>query len=489
MPVIPFSEFRPDMPDLGQWSREALNCVPAEESYRPFPSLVTATNALDARCQGAAWFRDTTGGVKMFAGDATKLYLLADQTWSDVSRTVGGAYAPGNDGSWRFAQFGSLAIGVNGVDTPQKFDLAAGTRFVVLGGSPPTGTFIAVVRDFVVLGKIGVTPQRVQWSGFNNAETTWGTVAATQADFQDLPDGGNVTGIVGGEFGVVFSETAVRRMSYEGPPLVFRFDKIANDIGCSVPNSIASISDRAFFLHKSGFFMVVRGQEIVPIGRGKIDRTFWSGFDEAAYFNCSAAIDPVRSLYIFAYSSGTAGSTATPNRLAIYNWVTERWSRAVLDSELVFNGISHQDYTLEELDAFGDLDSLPYSLDSSYWSGSRSLLLYGFYTDHKSGSFSGPALAATVETAELNTGNGSRSVIRGCRPLIDGGAPRIRAGFRETQQSTVAWGPEVGLTPAGMAPVLGSGRYVRIRATMAAGETWANMQGVDDLDVRKSGGQ
>jgi len=487
MPVIPFAEARFDMPDLSQWAREALNVTPAEESYRPFPSLATTTNALDARCQGAAWFRGTAGATRMFAGDATKLYLLNNVTWGDVSRTVGGAYAPGADGTWRFTQFGSLAIAVNGVDTPQKFDLAAGTRFVVLGGSPPTGTFIATIREFVVMGKIGATPQRVQWSGFNNAETTWGTVAATQADFQDLPDGGNITGLVGGEFGVVFSETAVRRMAYEGPPTIFRFDVIANDIGCSVPNSVAGFLNRAFFLHKSGFYQVVGGQNVVPIGRGKIDRTFWAGFDEAAAFRCSAAIDPVRSLYIFAYPA--AGSAGTPNRLAIYNWVTERWSRAELECELVFNGVSQQSYTLEDLDAFGDLDSLPYSLDSSYWSGALSLLLFGFDTAHKSGSFSGPALAATVETAELNPGGGNRSVVRGCRPLIDGGTPQIQLGARETQQGSVHYGASVGLTPAGMAPVLGSGRYFRVRATLEAGEQWSNAMGVDDLDVRRSGGQ
>jgi hypothetical protein len=53
----------------------------------------------------------------------------------------------------------------------------------------------------------------------------------------------------------------------------------------------------------------------------------------------------------------------------------------------------------------------------------------------------------------------------------------------------VAYGATVGLTPAGMSPVLGSGRYFRVRATMAAGETWNNAIGIDDLDVRRSGGQ
>ena len=79
----------------------------------------------------------------------------------------------------------------------------------------------------------------------------------------------------------------MRRMSYEGPPIVFRIDKIANDIGCSVPGSLAGLIDMAFFLHKSGFYMVQAGQAITPIGRGKIDRTFWAEFDETNHFRSS----------------------------------------------------------------------------------------------------------------------------------------------------------------------------------------------------------
>lgn len=563
MPPIPFAEFRPDMPALSSWAREAQNVVPAEESYRPLNELSGVSSALTARAQGAAWFRGTAGATKMFAGDATKLYLLSSATWSSVpelaatkaitgitqanpgvvtavahgysngdtvyiSGVVGMTqvndlfftvanvatdtfelsgvdtsaytayvsdgtaekatiYSPGADGTWRFTQFGSLAIAVNGVDAPQKFDLASGTNFADLGGSPPIGTFIATVRDFVLMGKIGSTPQRVQWSPFNNAEGTWGQVAATQADFQDLPDGGNVTGLVGGEYGIVFSETAVRRMTYEGPPTVFRIDKIANDIGCSIPNSVAGFIDRAFFLHKSGFYMVVGGQQIAPIGRDKIDRTFWAEFDEANHFRSSSAIDPVRGLYVFAYPAN--GSNGTPNRLLIYNWTTQRWSRAIVECEIVFNGVSQQSYTLEQLDDFGTLETLPYSLDSSFWSGALSLLLFGFDTAHKSGSFSGGTLEATVETGEFNPGKGNRSIVRSCRPLIDGGSPMIAIGARETQQASVAYGAAVGVTPAGLAPLYASGRYFRVRATIPAGGTWNNAQGVDDLDIRPAGGQ
>jgi hypothetical protein len=492
--MIPFGEWRPDMPELSQWAREALNVVPAEESYRPLNGLSGVTNALTARAQGAAWFRGTAGASRMFAGDATKLYLLSGTTWSDVSRTVGGAYAPGADGQWRFTQFGSLALAVNGVDAPQKFDLSAGTNWTALAGSPPVGTYIATVRDFVLMGKIGATPQRVQWSGLNNCEL-WGSIAANQADFQDLPDGGNVTGLVGGEHGVIFQEAAVRRMTYEGAPIVFRIDKIANDLGCSVPGSVAGLLDLAFFVHKSGFYMVQGGQAITPIGRGKIDRTFWAEFDETSQFRASSAIDPVRGLYIFAYPAN--GSGGVPNRLLIYNWATQKWTRAQVTCELVFGGVSQQGYTLEQLDPFGTADTLPYSLDSSFWTGTVSLLLFAFDTSHKSGSFSGATLAATVETPEFNPsallgtgpGQGKRSVIRGCRPLIDGGSPQISLGWRETQQAAVSYGPSVGLTPAGLAPVYQSGRYFRARATMPAASVWSNMQGIDDIDARPAGGQ
>jgi hypothetical protein len=102
----------------------------------------------------------------------------------------------------------------------------------------------------------------------------------------------------------------VRRMTYEGPPVVFRLDKISNGVGCSVPGSVAGLLDMAFFVHKSGFYMVQAAQAVAPIGRGKVDRTFWAEFDETNQSRCSAAIDPVRGLYVFAYpANGSNGGT------------------------------------------------------------------------------------------------------------------------------------------------------------------------------------
>jgi hypothetical protein len=390
---------------------------------------------------------DTTGYSTYTSGGTTQKELI---------------YSPGGDDAWRFTQFGPLAIAVNGVDAPQAFDLSVGTRWAALGGTPPVAAFVTTVRDFVLMGKIATLPQRVQWSGINNA-TLWGSVPANQADIQDLPDGGNITGLVGGEYALIFQETSVRRMTYEGPPIIFRIDKIANDIGASVPGSVASLIDMAFFVHKSGFYMVQGGQTITPIGRGKIDRTFWAEFDETNQFRTSAAIDPVRGLYIFAYPAN--GNGGVPNRLLIYNWRTQKWAHAQVTCELVFGGVSQQSYTLEQLDPFGALDALPYSLDSSFWTGTVSLLLFAFDTSHKSG-LSGATLGSRRwRTAEFNPRK-RRSV----------GDPRRRADRRrlphdkdrrerDATGALLPMAPRSG-SPAGLAPVYQSGRCFRVRARM-----------------------
>jgi hypothetical protein len=80
-------------------------------------------------------------------------------------------------------------------------------------------------------------PFRIQWSGLNDT-TNW-TSGVNSSDFQDFPDGGIVRGVAGGEFGTVFQDQAIRRMSYiPGSPLIFQIERIAQDLGLFAPYSI-----------------------------------------------------------------------------------------------------------------------------------------------------------------------------------------------------------------------------------------------------------
>src|SRR5215470_4601310 len=117
--MIPIGAWQPDLPDFeNPGALEAKNVIPDAAGYRPLPSLVAAgalLGAMDARVQGAILARGQGGAIANFAGTAGKLYRWdnAGLTWTDVSRTAGGAYGTAADGGWSFAQFGDLVIAVN----------------------------------------------------------------------------------------------------------------------------------------------------------------------------------------------------------------------------------------------------------------------------------------------------------------------------------------------------------------------------------------
>lgn len=483
MPPLLFAEWRPDAPDLGNSAREASNVIPGSDGYRPFKGLATISDALTARAQGGAWFRTPDGDTYNFAGDATKLYLLDGSTWTDVTRLVGGAYATGGTDNWRFAQFKTKAYATNGVDDLQSFDLTSGTEWEAAAGSPPVSKYIGVVRNFLVLANIATAPQRVKWSGDNNSGT-WTPSATTLSDEQDQPDGGEVTGFTGGEFGLVFQESAIRKMTFEGGSTIFRFDVIAQELGATIPNTVVGWGNRSFFCHRSGFHMVVGGQQVIPIGQDKINRWFWGQVDQTNLHRVSAAVDPVNSLYIVSFPTGNSGN---PDAWIAYSWLSERWAHGYADCEIIYSGATQQTWTLEDLDVFTSIEDVPFSLDSSYWTGSRQLLLAGFGTDHKYGSFSGDNQEAILETGEFQPIPGRRGRVLFARPLIDGGEPTVAVGTRVSQQGTVTWTLPRSVTSDGDVPLRAEGRYMRFRVTQPEGEIWQWAQGIDDIDVRPAG--
>lgn len=489
--MIPVGPWLPDLPALANsGALEALNVIPDAASYRPLPAFAEQGNAMAARVQGAIYARGVGGTIAQFAGDGSNLYRWDSSgvNWQDVSRIAGGAYATPIDGGWSFAQFGDLVIAANGADAPQRYTVGSSANFEALAGSPPIGRLLATVRDFVVMGRIAATVNRVQWSGINNAET-WTPSQATQADFQDLPDGGSIMGLVGGEYGVVFQERSIKRMTYVGVPLVFQIDEIARGIGTPAEGSVARYEDMAFFLSDEGFYALAGAQQLQGIGQNKVDRFFWNDVNQSHLHRISSAVDPVNKLYVVSYPSA-ASVDGMPDKLLIYSWQTDRWSRAEQPLALLHQGASQASYTLEGLDSVSaSLDALPFSLDSRAWTGAGRLLLGGFSTANRAGFFSGQPMAAVVDTGESQLLAGSRALVRAVRPLSDGGTPSVALGFRNRLTDAVQWGPDVAQNDRGACPQRASARYFRARLKIPAGQSWTHLQGIDEIDAAPAGRQ
>lgn len=489
MALIPFGEYLPDLPVYqNPGATVALNVVPiTSKSYGPFAAYKALTTAMANRCQGGFGGKDLNGVVYQFAGDATKLWLWNVTTWDDVS--VAGDYIVANDAMWQFVQYGNRLIACAPSNNLQTFLLGTDTDFSALSATAPQASYLAIIRDFLMVGNTydatdGAVPNQVWWSAID-APTSWptpGTAAATavQSDKQVLPEGGAIQGVVGavgGADGAVFLEEAIYRVTYLGSPLIFQFDKVEKQKGTRVPGSLVNMGTAAFYLGVDGFY-AFDGANSVPIGNEKIDKSFYRDFDQTYYYRVTSVVDVINKQVLWAYpGSGNIGGQ--PNKILVYNWSLNRWSLVEQDVEVFFRSYT-KSYTLEQLDPFGNMDTLPYSLDSRIWSGG-SMVLSVVSSDHTLGSFAGNNLAATLETGEFDAGNGQRVFVSGIRPVVDGGTATAAVGTRDATGETVTYGTATAAEADGVCPQRVSARYARARVQIAADGSWTHALGIEPI--------
>lgn len=484
---VPFGEWLPDHPPFeNPGATVAKNVIPGPTGYRAFPSLVTYSTSLGARCQGAIVARDSTGNYFNYAGDASALYALSATSWADRTRSAGdgGAYTTGTEDFWEYTQFGDTLIGVNGfTDAPQAITVGA-ALFTNLAGSPPKAKHVTTIRDFVVMGNLSATafsPQMVRWSAINNA-TSWTPDAATLADFQNLPgDGGWIQRVLGGEYGTVFQERAIWRMTYVGSPLIFQFDKIHSNIGLYASQSAVQYRNFIFFLAEEGF-MMFDGSNVQPIGQNKVDRTFFDDLDFNYIYRVQAAIDPFRKIVCWAYpGSGNVGGN--PNRILVYNWSTERWTRVEDQNiELLFSNRTAA-VALDSIDSlFSSIDAVTPSLDSAFWAGGASVFS-SFNSSHRLANFNGSPMAATVETPEMqfNRLPDGLAYVTELKPILDGVGASVELSIlaRNVLTTSASTSAAVSPTSAGFCQVRSTARYHRFRLATTSATDFETLQGVD----------
>jgi hypothetical protein len=499
MTVLPFGPWLPDQAQFeNPGTSTALNVLPrTPKSYGPAPSLSAVTGALDARCQGAMYVRDNATNVWGFAGNATKLYKVVAGSINWVNIAKGGGYTTNNEERWSFAMFGERVIATNFADPIQSYVMNVSALFADLAAAAPKARYGARVRDFYMVANTddpidGAVPQRVWWAAIDDP-TNWptpgsDTAASLQSDLQDLVgEGGWNMGIVGGlsaADAVIFQERCLWRAQYVGPPAVFSFSVLANALGTPAPGSIVQVGEQAYYLADTGFYMT-DGLATVPIGDQQVDKTFWGLVDSAYLYRITAGVDPVNKLIYWTFA-GPQNSNGTPNYIIVYNWSLKQWALLQQETEVIFRALS-TGYTLDQLDPFGDLETLPFSLDSRAWTGGR-LNLAAFDTSHKAGIFAGDALAATIDTSEVNINPTGLTHINRVFPVVDTASATIAIGQRNLLSASVAWGtPAAMLSTSGSCPVRSTARYQRGRLSIPAAATWTHAQGIMAPDARPAG--
>jgi hypothetical protein len=488
MPLIQYGEYRPDVSDYeGATTKNILNVLPQGDGYGPFPDFTSYTSGLPDICRGAFYALKSDGTVATFAGTSDRLYVMDNTTFSWVDASKGGnAYGPlSPTAQWRFVQFNSLVFATQTSDILQVFDLRSSTQFEDAAGDPPRAAYIEVVGRFLVLSGLLETPYRIQWSGLNNVDTadSW-TAGLNSSDFQDLPDGGIVRGVAGGEYGTIFQDQAIRRMIYApGSPVIFQIERVTQDQGLYAPYSVIRSGDAIFFYSAKGFYKIEPGGLPQQIGRERVDRSFFANLDKGNLQLFIGAADPRGTRVFWAYKS-VNGATGSYDTILGYDRALDRFFSIRMRGQYLL-GISQTGLTLEALDDLSaSIDAMSASLDS--YATSVTPEISQFNSENVLGFFRGANLEATLETSEQGT-DGRRIFIRGFRPVTDAAEIYGMASFRDNQQAGVTITPEAQINPrTGRCDFRKETRYSRFRTRIPAGAAWSFNVGVEP-DITTAG--
>ena len=470
---VQFTEWLPDQPSVTSL-RDAKNVYPTSVGYAPFPNAEEYSNAASENISSI-----TVGkfgnDVALIAGGNTKLFKFdsSDLSVNDISKS--GGYSSSE--RWKFTQFGSIILAANNASKIQAYDIASGSTFDDVSANAPVAKYVTVVRDFVVAANIagGAEPNKVQWSDIND-ETNWVSGTTSQSDYQIVPDGGNITGLTGGEIGLVFLEKSIVRMTYSGSPLFFQFDVISRGLGCINGNSIAQYGATSFFLSDDGFYQC-DGQTVTGIGTEKVDRYFYNDADLNELDTMSAAVDPIKKLVIWNYANVDGGRS-----IIIYNWQLSKWSRAITETTSVGNAAT-TGTTLEGLTLiYPNLDNMPASLDDRLWIGGK--FLFAGTKNDKIVTFTGSTYNSELITPDLEVGYNSVATL--VRPQIDNGSATIKVASRRELDDNIQFGSSVSTSSEGRASVRSAGRYHRFSISPTG--NWTNAISID-VDLKPQGGR
>lgn len=462
-----FGAWKPDQPaHLQDGLVRAHGVVPIANGYAPLPSFAAAPGGtLPGPCVGAGAYR-TSEDVHVFAATVDSIYRYG----ATGHVAIRSGLSSSSDVGVRFCAYNRTMLATNGLDPIQTFDPGAPTTMTPLAAGAPTARFLAVVRGFVVAGYAANDALRVAWSD-NGDPVNW-TAGTGEAGFQIMASGGDITGVVGGEYGLIFQENRIVRMSYTADDAIWQFDEIATDIGCIAPWSLATYGKLSFFLSNKGF-MACDGVTVEAIGIETVDRAFLSMLDRTYLDRMSAAVDPRSSTFIVSVPSANPAT-----QVYLFQFALRRWTTASLTSERIFPALA-QSVSLDALDAaYGGIDAGGWSIDSAMLRGGYPLLML-FDGSHRLGTLSGSNMAATLVDGLKEFVPGGKARIRSVRPLTDAALTTIALLGADGLSDSLDETSHEMRTASGVHRMRRSCGFCSVKLSIPAATAWTYAQGYD----------
>jgi hypothetical protein len=250
------------------------------------------------------WNQSNYGQDLIFSPKGGPLYLWTpgvgvEPDFDVRGKLIGGVDIPGND----------VPIVVN------YFTVSDATRIVICFGC----------NDY---GQTAMDPMLIRWS-VQEDFTDWTPAATNQAGSYRLSHGSQIIGALQTRQEIiVWTDASIYSMQYLGPPYVWGFTLLADNISIASTNAMATASGMVFWMGIDKFYMYAGRVETLPCSVRKyvfsdinIDQTnqFFAstseGYNEIWWFYCSANSNDINKYVIFNYQE-KAWYIGTLNRTA-----------------------------------------------------------------------------------------------------------------------------------------------------------------------------
>lgn len=479
---VQFDQWSPDLPGYAA-ARAAQNVIPGPAGYRPFPgfaALETGSQAITGEWTSGFVARAGDGAIDVLATTATTIYRWDGDEWVSVNTGF-------TDGDWRFEQWGDEIVATN---PTHGFHYAnIGGTFTADSGAP-AARFVARCDQFVFLGGLDGFPNAVQWSGFDD-RATWdiGNVNK-QSDINYMPrELGALTGLRRGQQPIIFQEQGISVGRYVGPPFVWEFRTVEDQLGCIASRSIQPYRDRTFFLSAEGpAEFTASGTRL--LGDGRFQRWFQEAIEGVTQAAVHSAIDTQQKIIVWAWRPDSA-EPATQG--VIYHYALDRaaeWRPGAaypILLNLPASIASTNELTTTTIGSYsGDaLQTRTSGVADRPRTAEVRSVIGSINPDNRLGRFTDTVapLEAVMDTQEVmsTADHQPRMHVRDVRPLVDA-PPTSVYGSIITRQDAPGdvehVGAEVPGHDRGHIPLLAQGRTHRVRVRIPAGVAWTHATGL-----------
>lgn len=436
----------PDAPESTPGLLVSVQAIPTTRGYGGAPSAVSAGfAALAAACTGAALLARLDGTVRQIAGTQTKLYEGSGGVWTDVSRV--GNYVTG-DVKWRFAQFGNTTLAIskaiqlqfsnsgafaNVSNSPKAALMESVGPFIILANCDDTGTGLAT--------GFGDQPNR-WWTSPSFAPTTSWTPATSTSCASGLlvSAPGEITALKRlGDTCIAFKDRAMYVGQLTGGPDVIRWDLVPGEIGTANNEAVVSIGPLLYFIGSDDIYSF-DGSRPVSVGQG-IKETFFAELNKAYAYKIEGQHDFQKQCIWWHFPSG---SSTTLNDVIVFNYVTGKWGRTLLDVECAVPAVTSQ-ITFDTLgNFFATFDDLPATAyDSPFWQAGAPVMSV-IDTTHTLQTLTGASSNFRVKTGYVGDDQQVSTCIRvlprwGIKPLTATITPRTVMALGDTEVTGSTW--------------------------------------------------